>query len=802
MLKNYLLVAFRNIKRQKGYSFINIAGLAIGMAIFLLTMLYIQFELGYDRFHEKSDRIYRLIKKLGYPGGFEYRADGGAPMGPMLLQNLPQIENTVRFLTFDGMIKQNDRQFNESKFYFTDPSIFEVFSFNLSQGNPQTALKEPFTVLITENMAEKYFGNDDPVNKVLRFNPSFSNKYIELKVTGVLKNIPQNSHLQIDFLASFETLKSIIPPSFFTSRWDSPVSTYILLRAETRKEEVEKVLPELAQKYVDRGGYSSLSLELQPLNDIYFNSSKIGGGSWKTGDRDNLYIFSAVAIFILLIACLNYMNLATARSIKRSKEVGMRKVLGGGRRQLILQFIGESLFYSFLSVAFSILIVELLIPTFKNLTGIYLQTNYFNNYTYLIIIVITSLFVGIISGTYPAFFLSASTPEKILRGSQPTGSAAFLRKGLVIFQFAISIILIFGTIIIYKQVHHLKTKELGFNKENIVTIPIQDQNTLRKYPLIKDEISKDARIKSITAASGVPGLTDPNGIYLSSENIEDQQMTIVYVDFDYAKTLELKLSEGKDFQKEIMTDMNNSVLVNKSFLTKMNWQSGTGKDLELYFKEADRKIPMYSTKVVGVVEDFNFRDLSYSIQPVIFKIEPGRFNTFIVRLNPGDHIQTIDFIKNIFKNFFPDQPFEFSFLDQEIENAYKKHAIFGAMVLYLTFLAIFIACLGLFGLVSYSAEQRTKEIGIRKALGATAPNIVIMLSREFLKWVIVSCVFALPIGYYLMDKWLENFVYRININIWTFLLSGLFILVVALITLSYQSIKAALTDPVKALRYE
>ncbi len=803
MFKNFLNLAIRNALKNRVFSLINITGLAIGIACFLLIFLFLRYERGYDRFHEKSDLIYRVIKECGYPGGTELRADAGVPMAPLLRQNFPEITNSVRFATwYESLIGYGDKVFSEQNFYFVDSSVFEVFSYPLSKGDEDRALIDPFSVVISSSMAEKYFGDEDPVGKVITCRFSFRKEAIDLKITGVLQKIPKNTHMQYDFFASFETLRNIVNTYYMTDRWDSPVYTYVTLAQDRTAKDLEEGLDAVAKEYVGKSGYTSIGLRLQPLKDIYFKSQGIGGGIWKTGNLQASYGFMALAVFILLIACVNFMNLSTARSSQRAREVGMRKVLGAQRSSLIFQFLGESMFFCFLGLIFALLLVKLLLPMFMVLTQTELSLDLPNDLTLLLTLLLTVVLVGLIAGSYPALILSAFRPVKILKGVFAAGSSDLFRKALVVFQFGITAVLIIGSVVVFRQLTYLKHKDIGFDKEHVIFIPFQEISAHEKYDLLKNQLLRNPDIFGVTAVSTVPGIGSQNGIKLKTEDIDELDMGIIYVDYDFVETLGIEVKEGRHFDTNLTSDAKSAFLVNESFLQKVGWDSAVGRDLELFYKRGETVHSMYSGSIIGVVKNFNFREIHMLVQPVVFNIDPGRFEYMLVRINGQNRERALTATSRTFKELVPAHPFEFSFLDLAIEDAYQREKTFGRLINYATILAIFVACLGLFGLTSFAAQRRTKEIGIRKTLGASVPRIVLLLTKDFIKLIAIANVIAWPVGYFLMNDWLQNYAFRTSVGWFTFILAGLITLAIALLAISYQAIKAAMANPVDSLKYE
>ncbi len=800
MLKNYFTVALRNIKKYKGYSFINVTGLALGMACFLLIVFFIQFENSYDNFHKNKKTIYQVIRINKYGDATERKGITGAPLAPLVLENFAAITNAVRFTNFRSeLIGYGEKRFVEKQFFYADESVLDVFTFPLLQGDPKSALQEPFSVVITAEVAQKYFGSENPIGRILNYN--LSGRKFDFQVTGVMAPIPLNSHIRFDFLASYESLPSVVGEYFMTEHWDSPTWTYIQLPAGYDPEDINRLLPAFTEKHVDKWSFSSISHELLPLKDVYFHAP--GPPIGERGNPQFLFILSLISVFILLIACINFMNLTTARSGSRAKEIGMRKVIGAQRSQLVRQFVGESMCYSFLALLLAIILVGFFLPAFSRFVGKDLSIDYLNNIGYMAAMIVTAIIVGISAGSYPALFLSSFKPVAIFKETlKDRGLSVFVRKILVVGQFVISIALIASVVLVIRQVHHMRSMELGFNKNHVITIPIRDSSVKQRFEILKNIWLQDPNILGITASSMEPGVTSQNGINIKTRGTEDMDAGIIYTDHDYVKTLEIKLARGRDFSKDISTDTEGALLMNQAMVEKLGWQDGVGEQAELFFKEGGKILPMYQTIVVGVVNNFNFRDLTTPMQPILIKIDPMRYNYIFVRINSRAITESIDYLKQTWKDFQFDSPFEFTFLVDDMNRVYRRVENFASVARYGTFFAIFIACLGLFGLASFTVEKRTKEIGIRKVLGASVPNLVRMISREFLTLVILANIIAWPVAYYAMKVWLQNFAYRTSIEFWTFLLAAGLAFLIALLTVSYQAIKAALANPIESLRYE
>ncbi|MGB6864828.1 MAG: ABC transporter permease [Candidatus Aminicenantaceae bacterium] len=800
MLKNYLTIALRNFKKYKGYSFINIMGLALGMASFLLIIFFIQFENSYDNFHENKKNIYQVIRINESGDVAERKGITGAPLAPLLLENFAAITHTVRFTNFQSeLVNFGEKRFVEKRFFYADESVFDVFTFPLLQGNPRTALQEPFSVVVSVETAHKYFGNENPIGRTLKYN--LGGRKLEFQVTGVLAPIPLNSHIRFDFLASYKSLQSIVGEYFMTKHWDSPTWTYIQLPDGYNPEDINQLLPAFTKKHVDKWSFSSISHELLPMTDIYFHAP--GPPVGERGNPQFLFVLSMISVFILLIACINFMNLATARSGSRAKEIGMRKVIGAQRSQLVRQFVGESVCLSFLALLIAIILIELFLPAFNQFVGKALSINYLQNIDYIVAMIATAIIVGILSGSYPAFFLSSFKPVAIFKETLKTrGLSVFVRKTLVVGQFVISIALIASVVLLIRQIQFMRTMELGFNKNHVITIPIRDRSVKLRYELLKNKWLQNPNILGVTASSMEPGVTSQNGINIKTRGIDDMNAGIIYVDHDYVRTLEIKLARGRDFSKNISTDAEGSLLMNQAMVDRLGLKDGVGEQAELFFKEGGKINPMYQTVVVGIVNNFNYRDLTTPMQPILIKIDPERYNYIFARINSSTIKESIDFLETVWKEYQFDQPFEFSFLVDDMNRIYRRVENFAAVARYGTFFAIFIACLGLFGLASFTVENRTKEIGIRKVLGATVPGLVRLISKEFLSLVLLANIIAWPVAYYAMNVWLQNFAYRTSIEFWTFLVAAGLAFLIAMFTVSYQAIKASLSNPVDSLRYE
>ncbi|MFC2134351.1 ABC transporter permease [Bacteroidota bacterium] len=807
MIKNFIKIALRNLLKHKFYSLLNVAGLAVGMAVCLLIILFVQDELSYDTYHENSDRIYRVVNK-GSLGGqnfdFTYCP---APLGPTFVEDYPEVETATRLrYTGNFMIKYGDKNLKEEKFVFSDTEIFDVFSFNLIKGNPKTALAEPHTLVITEKIARKYFGIENPIGKTVIVDNE--TPYI---ITGVFEEMPSNTHFNYELLASASSLEDSRSTMWLNQNWQ----TYILLREGAAPVQLESKFPGFLDKYFGpqlqqfmginmtqfREQGNDYIMYLQPVTDIHLYSD-LSGELGVNSDIKYVYIFSAIAIFILLIACVNFMNLSTARSAGRAKEVGIRKVLGSFKKQLVYQFLTESIILSITALLLAILVAYLTLPYFNNLAGKEMVLSVFGNpWIFLAILLITS-FVGLLAGSYPAFFISAFQPVDVLKGKIKSGAkSGLLRSALVVFQFSASIFLIIGTTVVFNQLNFIQQKKLGFNKEHVILINdawlIGDQTFS-----FRDELKNNSNVINATASGFLPVPSNTSSsIIFPDANMNSEYATSIQnwrVDFNYVETLGLEIVKGRDFSNEFATD-SMAVIINEAAVKQFNL--GDDPIGKILARPSNEEGELDNYTLIGVVKDFHFQSLRQNIAPVA--LFPGNSTSIVsVRFKSADIAQMIEFIEQKWNEFAPGQPFDYTFLDEEFNNMYKAEQSLGNIFTIFAGLAIFVGCLGLLGLAAFTAEQRTKEIGVRKVLGATVPGVVVLLSKEFGKLIIISFVIAVPLAYYAMTTWLEDFAYRTDIGIYTFIFAGLLAFVIALATVSYHAIKVALANPVNSLRYE
>ncbi|MFO7446714.1 MAG: ABC transporter permease [Ignavibacteriaceae bacterium] len=807
MLKNYLKIAFRNLVRYKAYSVINISGLAIGITCFMLIYLFIKDELSYDKFHSKADRIYRVTERIDADGQGENSSSNPFPVMKAMLNDYPHlIEEGVRLFNFQQptlTLEYKDQKFNESKIFFADSTFFKVFDFPLAVGDKNTVLAKPNSVVLTKKLANKYFGDENPVGQSILYEGNFN-----LAVTGVFEDLPLQSHMDFDCLISFSTIYQITGGNFFDQQWIwNPCWTYILLKDGVNPGELEKQFPEFVQKYYPDFIKPQVSHSLQALTDIHLHS-KLDYEMYQNNDAANIYIFSAVGIMILFIACINFMNLATARSARRAREVGMRKVLGAEKKQLVKQFLGESTILSFIAVIIAALFVELLIPLFNNLAGKELTFDLFSDPATLVVLLVVGLVVGIVSGLYPAFFLSASEPIKVVKSSfKLETKSVLLRKGLVVLQFAISLALIIGTLVVYEQLNYMQNANLGFNKEQIVVIPFRPP-IVNRYEAFKNDLLRNNNITHVSVMNEIIG-QHHNTHEINYEGMETDKVVYfpgLLVDEDFSETFDLQIIAGRDFSKEYPRDDSLGIIINEATVKNLGWGSPE-EAINKKFSTSFGGGISNSERVIGVVKDFNFVSLKKPIEAFFLDIAPAQTRPFFLkyaaaRIKPGDVKNTIAYIGEQWNRSMPEYPFEFSFLDENLNQMYKEQDNLGKLVAYFSILAILIACLGMFALASFSAEQRTKEIGIRKVLGASVSGIILLFSKDFMKLILLAVIIASPAAYFVLDKWLDDFAFRINISFSVFIIAAAITLLIALSTISYQAIRAALANPVKAVKYE
>jgi putative ABC transport system permease protein len=799
MLKNYLTVAVRNISRHKTFSLINIMGLAVGMACCILIAVYILTELGYDRYHENADRICRLEAVLTLGTQPNLVASTNMPPSLAMREDYPEVVDSCRFLPFrrSTLVAFEDKQYYEEKIYYGEETVFDIFTYPMILGDPKTALTLANSIVLTEDIANKYFGGEDPMGKVLKLNNTR-----ECTVTGVIENVPPNSHFKFTMLISFQTLRE--ERTQFVEAWAGPFGSYgyVLLDEGADYRQINEKLPAMVDKYMGeslKNAGVDVEYFLTPITEIHLHSDKRHEAGVNS-DIKYVYIFAVVAAFILLMACVNFMNLATARSSTRAREIGMRKVLGASRGQVVRQFFGESMLYSFVSLVIAMILVHLTLPVFSSLANRDLTIDYSAMPWLIPALIGLALLVGLLAGSYPALVLSRFQPIRVLRaGAATTTSKSAFRKVLVVAQFAISITLLIGTSVVIGQLNFMRDKDLGFDKENVVTIPLNDRSLVQSVNSIMEEVGSYERVLSVATSSHHLGghTSGASLVPEGSTESQAQMMNIMNIDENYLSMMKMELASGRNFSKSFATDSAGSVIVNEAAVREIGWDDPLGKTIRFSGDDSGDK-----WTVVGVVKDFHYVSPHMVVEPLLITNDTARLRSIFVRISPEDTPGTLAWLENKWKEFDPDRPFEYSFLDETYNEQYRTEEKLQSIFVNFTLFAIFVACLGLFGLASFSAEQRTKEIGIRKVLGSSVGSIVLLLSRQFAKWVLIANLIAWPLAWYLANKWLEDFAYRVSVGPSVFLLAGLLALIIALVTVSFQAFKAASADPVESLRYE
>jgi len=808
MIKNYIKTAFRSLQKNKGFTTINVLGLALGLATCLLIVFYVVDELSYDKYNVNSSRIYRVNEDLKLGDNKVQYAVCMAPLAQTLKNDFPDVENAVRLKKIGDMhVTKGTESILEDNALFADPSVFDVFTLPAIYGDEKTALAEPNTVVITEEMAKKYFGKLNVVGENLIID---GNLQKPIKVTAVIKNIPEQSHFHADFLVSMAS-----NPEGHSTEWlRSDYNTYVLMRKGAHYKRLEAQFPQFLRKYsggqmqqelnmsydtFEKNG-SFFRLNMMPLTDIHLHSN-LTGELGTNGNVEYVYIFSAIAIFILLIACVNFMNLSTARSANRAREVGVRKVLGSARKHLMFQFLAESTMVTFIAVIIALVVAMLALPAFNHFAGKSIIVNSHTLIWLAPLALIAILLIGLLAGLYPAFFLSAFNPMQVLKGKISAGfKGGALRSFLVVLQFSISIFLIIGTLVIYNQLHYIQNRDLGYNRNQVLII--QHAFELGDHAkTFKQEIKQLPGVTNATLSGYLPvKSTRGTGIFYK-EAVADPKKSLFpqiwSIDEDYISTLAMKIKSGRDFSAQMPSD-SNAIVINETAAKFLGFTDPVNK---VVYRSSGGPNPTYKPyTIIGMVKDFNFSSLRDNISPVVMQLNTDN-SSLSIKVNTANMPALLSQIENKWKGFTPAH-FQYSFMDQDFDAMYRSEQRIGTIFIAFTTLAIVIACLGLFGLAAYAAEQRTKEIGIRKVLGASIATIAGMLSLDFIKLVCISILIASPIAWYLMQKWLQDFAYRIGIAWWVFAIAGVAALFIAFITISFQSIKAAVANPVNSLRSE
>ncbi len=806
MYKNYIKIAWRNLIKKKAYSAINIFGLGLGIACCLLIFMFVKDELSYDTYHEKGDRIYRVIhgrnadNSEGKQSTETFWVWGNAPIGPALSNYFPEIDKVCQFSgRSDILLTHGDNMYQEDGVFFMDSTVFDVFSWKLLKGNPKTALTAPFSIVLTETTARKYFGDEDPLGKSLKGSEASGRGDAgDYLVTGVMEDVPLNSHFRFNALLSMSTFKKSRPQIF--DAWGYvDFYTYFLVNEKFDQQKFEEKIPAFLAKQTDDPN-SKYSIAIEPLKDVYLRT-EAQRQPGETGSLSNIYVFSIIGLFILVIAMINFMNLSTARSLERSKEVGIRKSIGAARGSLISQFLGESLIVVSLSMIVAVLLMFFALPSMSDFTGkVFVIQNFITGQTILLIIGIM-LLIGLVAGSYPSFVLSSFSPVMVLKGmAKSSKGGTYLRRVLVVFQFSLSIALIAGTIIVYFQMNHILDKDLGFDKERMLILDYNyDEAVNDKREVLKTEMEANPAILSAAFSRSVPGSYFPNAgteIQTADGEMKMEVQPIFQVGMDFIPHYNLELVAGRSYSRDHPSDTLGGIVINEAAAKQYGYTNPAdivGKKYSQWGREGE---------VIGVVKDFNFISLHRNIEPLTLPLEPYACRYLSLKVKSENINETIKQVGEVWSQLAPHRPFLYSFLDDDFNRQYKTDFVFRKLFTTFSCLAILIACLGLLGLATYTAEQRTKEIGIRKVLGANVNNIVALLSKDFIVLVVIAMLIATPVAWYAMNKWLEGFAYRVEIQLWIFALAGLVALSIALFTISFQSIKSALMNPVTSLRSE
>ena len=803
ILKNHLKIAFRNLSRRKLFSFINIFGLAVGLSICFIIFLWIRQELDYDRFHEHADRLFRVERRI-FRDNLDSRwpVTGGA-YRQALLDDFPEIEEAGRLWQLSFPVRDHLRTVHQQALCAVDNAIFDMFAFGLESGDERTALTEPKTVVLTGAAAVKYLGTEDAVGLSLPI--QWDNEMVDFQVTGILRPVPDRSHIHFEMLMSI----SSFPEERFSNWRSNYLYTYVLLEKGASQTELEekfngfvrrRLEPEYGDlSFQDTGRPAALRLVLFPITDIHLHPSV----NWEAepgGSINSVYMFATIAFFILMIACINFINLSTAQAGKRAKEVGLRKTIGAGRNQLRGQFIQESVLSALFSLVLAVVLCSLFIPLYNITFARNLSVRSLYQPGTLIPLVGAALIAGFLSGLYPAFYMTRFDPIQVLKGSpQPAGRRSHFRKNMVVFQFVVSTVLIIGLLIVYNQMVFIQSRPLGFDRDNLVVIQATSQGIPQNFDAFRSELLQNPGIESVSASFDLPG--DPffsNGDFYSREGSEEFiDLILIRCGFDYVENMKMDVLAGRAFSREFTADAGAAILMNEAAVRKIGWtpEEAVGKTL-------DRGGPDTEFQVVGVVRDFHFKSLHREVEPAVLQLFPDNINSVTVRILPGDPAHALGFIRQKWESTFPGEQFEYGFLGDRIEQLYAGEQRMQKIFVVFTSLSILVACLGLFGLAAFTAEVRTKEIGIRKTLGASSGSVTLLLSREFVKWILLANVVAWPVAYYLMNSWLANFAYRIRIGMEVFIVSVVILVLVSLVTIMVQTLRAALANPVDALRYE
>jgi putative ABC transport system permease protein len=798
MFKNYLLIAARNLTKNIGYTSINVFGLAIGLACCFLVTLYIGYELSFENFHQNKQSIYRYIPRSERDGAVNMQTYLPAGFGPFVKEHFREIKAYTRFTVADQrpLLVFNNQTLEAKPLALADEDFFRMFSFRLIAGEADQVLSRPFTVAIAQSVAAKFFPGGNALGQVIRYDNAF-----DLEVTGVFEDVPANSHLQFTYISTFPTAAKIVEQrygvkadAFLNDMGAWNYSCYFHIPGASNidflEKEIDKKFTEARKETFNEAGLGDW---LQPLDKIHF--TKGIRGDTANGDRNYIVIFSAVAFMILLIACFNFTNLSTARALKRAKEVGLRKVMGAFRSQLIKQFLGETLILVGIAMLFSVILLELMIPLFNGLMGLNLGFNYFGEGSFLWIFVSAGILTGILAGGYPAFYLSSFAPAKVLKGQTGPAGNASLRKILTVLQFSVATFLLIGTLVVFLQMKFVQDTNLGFQQERIIYFAPPDA-LWNRINTFKQNLLAHSEVESVTLSNGTPGMENSTWRYqFPGLDVEERSFNTMIVDFDFVKTFDLQIVQGRNISPEFATDSTQAYLINETAARELLLENPVGTSIQTTNGKP-------AGKIVGVIKDFHYRSLHRQIEPLILRMDPNNMWCMSVRFVPGNLTQQLAVVEQEWKKIAPGYPFTYEFVDDTVGKQYKAEQSTSVLLTSFTLLAIIIACLGLIGLTAFMTEQRKKEIGIRKVLGATVSNVVLLLSKDFSKLVVIGFLIVVPVAWYAINRWLESFAYKITVNPLLFIGAGLIIAIIAWLSIAYQSIKAAVINPTETLRNE
>ncbi|GAB3528378.1 ABC transporter permease [Pontibacter brevis] len=806
MFRNYFKIAYRNLFRHKGFTFINIAGLALGITACLLIGLFVYDELQYDKFLPEGERVYRVNNDISAEEAGTILAVVPPAFGSTLEQSIPEVESVVRILMlqFDAnnLVEAGDKSIYEKGRFYTDPTFFDIFQLPFIYGSPEKALADPSSIVISDEFSKRVFGDTDPVGKELTVNKE---PFIVRGVFGTTERF----HLPVNFVLPLAAAQ--IPAERMKSWGWQQFYTYVKLEEGANLAAAESKFRDIVAQQIDEARNEPFRYRpfLQPLQEVYLHSAGFKHDQSIKGNITYVRALSIIAVFILLIACFNFVNLATAKSMKRAKEVGVRKAIGASRGQLMLQFLGETILLTLISVIFSAALTSLLLPSLNEFTGKEMRFNVFAEPALLVLLLLLTLVVGILAGLYPAMVLSGFKPVTVLKSAvvvdNKAGSIQWLRHGLIVVQFALSIFLIISAGVVYKQVTYLHNKDLGFNKEQIMFFQMRGENMFSNYETFKNEVLKGPGIKGVSIGYGFPGdATAGDGIKVPKNGDQVPFSTaMLMVDFDYINTLDVKVVAGRPFSRAFKTDADQAFMINETAVRELGYgtpEKALGQTL--LWPRWDAPDSLKEGKIVGVVKDFHFKSLYDKMDPTVLQIYPGAYHKVAVKMGAGNIAGSIEHVKEVWDTFSPDYPLEYIFIDDNFQKMYRAEDKLKTLLTIFTAIAIFVACLGLFGLAAYAAERRKKEIGIRKVLGAETSSIVTLLSKDFLKLVLVAALIAFPLAWCAMQEWLQDFAYRIDIPVWVFLAAGIVAALLAFVTISYQALKAAAANPVTNLKME